>query len=180
MDMQSLKPSLLENNMDLVTGGEAVEKILNGEWESAHNIKTGESLILNTRYTPENIGNSYHPFVILVDSIGTYIQMEVLDKSFISPHWEGKVYTTPFTLIPRLQFPHLFDSGNNGYEFKYDPESPDIYRIKAEWSASRQQKELTVRKMTAGGIILQKVKTCVFRVPWRKAEIRLDNAPPLP
>ena len=32
----------------------------------------------------------------------------------------------------------------------------------------------------ADGIILQKVKTCVFRVPWRKAEIRLDNAPPLP
>lgn len=180
MDMQSLKPSLLENNMDFVTGGEAVEKILNGEWESAYNIKTGESLILNTRYKAEKIGGPFHPFVILVDSIGTYIQMEVLDKSFISPHWEGKVYTTPFTLIPRLQFPHLFDSGNNGYEFKYDPESPDIYRIKAEWSASRQQKELTVRKMTAGGIILQKVKTCVFRVPWRKAEIRLDNAPPLP
>lgn len=166
--------------MDFVTGGEAVEKILNGEWESAYNIKTGESLILNTRYKAKKIGGPFHPFVILVDSIGTYIQMEVLDKSFISPHWEGKVYTTPFTLIPRLQFPHLFDSGNEGYEFKYDPESPDIYRIKAEWSASRDQKELTVRKMTAGGIILQKVKTCVFRVPWRKAEIRLDNLPPLP
>lgn len=179
MDMQSLKPSLLENNMDFVTGGEAVEKILNGEWESAYNIKTGESLILNTRYKAKEIGGPFHPFVILVDSIGTYIQMEVLDKSFISPHWEGKVYTTPFTLIPRLQFPHLFDSGNNGYEFKYEPESPDIYRIKAEWSESRQQKELTIRNMTNGGFILKRVRTRMFRVPWRKAEIRLDNIPPL-
>lgn len=165
--------------MDLVTGGEAVEKILKGEWESAYNIKTGESLILNTRYTSKNIGNSYHPFVILVDSIGTYIQMEVLDKSFIGLHWEGRGYTTPFTLIPRLQFPHLFDSGNNGYEFKYEPESPDIYRIKAEWSESRQQKELTIRNMTNGGFILKRVRTRMFRVPWRKAEIRLDNIPPL-
>lgn len=180
MDMQSLKPSLLENNMDLVTGGEAVKKILNGEWESARNINTGESLILNTRYTAKKIGDSSYPYVILVDSIGNHVQNEVLDKNFTRVQWKGTPYSTPFTLIPRLQFPHLFDFGNNGYEFKYEPESPDIYRIKAEWSESRDQKELTVRKMTAGGIILQKVKTCVFRVPWRKAEIRLDNLPPLP
>lgn len=166
--------------MDYVTGGEAIVKVLNGEWESAKNTISGESLILNTKYKAQKIGDSVYPFVILVDILGNYVTEPVLDRNFIRPVWKGQPSSSPFTLIPRLQFPHLFDSGNEGYEFKYDPESPDIYRIKAEWSESRDQKELTVRKMTAGGIILQKVRTCVFRVPWRKAEIRLDNLPPLP
>lgn len=165
--------------MDYVTGGEAIVKVLNGEWESAKNTISGESLILNTKYKAQKIGDSVYPFVILVDILGNYVTEPVLDRNFIRPVWKGQPSSSPFTLIPQHEFYHLFENGNKGYEFKYNPESPDIYRIKLEWCGPRQRRELTVRKMTSGGLILQKVRVCMFRVPWRNAEIRLDTLPPV-